>query len=122
MTLALALIAALMSFIPFIGPILSVFPALLIGLLDGPATALWVAVIYSVVQILEGNLVTPIIERRTLHVPPAALLLGQMVMALLFGFFGVLLATPLLVIGITLVQMLYIEDVLGERVTPLGGD
>lgn len=116
MALALGLIAGLLSFVPFIGPIVSAVPAVLIGFLVGPTTALAVVVVFAVVQLLESNLVTPVIEQKTLSVPPGLSVFSQMTMAVLFSFVGVLLATPCLVVAITLIQMLYVEDVLEEPV------
>jgi predicted PurR-regulated permease PerM len=110
MALALAVIAALLSIIPFIGPVVAAVPAILVGILDGPSTALWVAAVYGAVQLVESNLITPVIENRALDIPPGALIASQMIMAVLFGLFGVLLATPLLVITITLVEALGSED------------
>lgn len=109
MALALAVIAALFSVIPFVGPILSAVPAILIGFVDGPTIAFWVAVVYVVVQLLESNLITPVIEHRTLSLPPALLVASQLMMGVLFGLLGVLLATPLLVTTITLAEELHVE-------------
>jgi predicted PurR-regulated permease PerM len=120
LALALGVIAGLLSFIPYFGPLLSVIPALLIALVEGPVVVLYVILVYMGVQFLEGNFLTPIIQQRTISLPPAVLLTSQLLMAGLFGFYGMLLATPLAAAVIVLVQMLYIEDVLGEDVTLLG--
>lgn len=120
--LGLAIIAALLSFIPFVGPVLSVVPALLIALVEAgdPLRPLWVLVVYAAVQFLEGNFITPLIQRRAVSLPPAALLTAQLVLGVLFGFMGLLLATPLAVCLIVLVQTIYIQGVLGRPVTVLG--
>lgn len=113
--LALGLIAGLLSFIPYIGPVLSAIPALLIGLIEGPWMALQVLVVYSGVQFLEGNLITPYIQKHTVALAPVMLLTAQLSMGLLFGFLGILFATPLAVVIIVLIQTLYVGDVLGDR-------
>jgi predicted PurR-regulated permease PerM len=118
--LALALIAGLLSFVPFIGPIVSAVPAVLIALVEDPLKAVYVVVIYMIVQFLEGNLITPVIQKRAVSLPPAVLLTAQLFMGVLFGFIGVVLATPLAVVLIVLVQMLYVQDLLGRRVPLLG--
>jgi predicted PurR-regulated permease PerM len=122
LVLGRAISAALLSFIPFVGPVLSVVPALLIALVEAsdPLKPLWVLVVYAIVQFLEGNFITPLIQRRAVSLPPAVLLTAQLVMGVLFGFMGILLATPLAVCLIVLVQTIYIQDVLGRPVTVLG--
>jgi predicted PurR-regulated permease PerM len=120
LVLALALIAALLSFVPFVGPVMAAVPAVLIAFLQSPFHALYVLGIYTVVQFAEGNFITPMIQERAVSLPPAALLTAQLLMGVLFGVFGIVLATPLAVAIIVLVQMLYVEDVLGDHVEVLG--
>ena len=60
--LALALIAGLFSFVPFIGPIAAAIPAVLVGLIEGPTQALYVVLVYFVVQFLESNILTPYVQ------------------------------------------------------------
>lgn len=120
LALILGLIAGLLSFIPFLGPALSALPAVLIGFSEGPALAGKVVLVYVIVQALESNLITPIIQKRAVMLPPAFLIAAQFIFGVLLGFFGVLLATPLTVLTIVLVQMLYIQDVLGDPVSVIG--
>lgn len=120
--LALGAIAGLLSFVPFLGPVLAALPALLIAIGQGPMGVLQVVAVYAGVQALEGNLLTPLIQERAVSLPPAALLTAQLTGAIAFGAVGVLLATPLLVMVVVLVQSLYLEQVLGdEDVKVLGG-
>jgi len=114
--LTLAILAALLSFVPNIGPILSAIPAVLVGLSLSPYTALYVAVLYVIVQTVESYLITPLIQRRAVLLPPALVLTMQLVFALLFGFLGLLLATPLTVILMVMVKVTYLRDRLGETV------
>jgi len=118
--LALGLIAGLFAFVPLIGPITSVIPALLIALPLGWSHVLVVLAIYAGVQALEGNLITPLIQQRAVSLPPAVLLGAQLAMGVLFGLLGVLLSTPLTVAIIVCVQRLYVQDVLGDEVPVLG--
>jgi len=110
----LALIAGLLSFVPTFGPLVGAIPAVLVGLSAGPQQALWVALLYLGIQVVESYGVTPLIQRRTVRLPPALLVLFQLVMAVLAGVLGVLLATPILVVLMVLVGTLYQEDRLGE--------
>jgi predicted PurR-regulated permease PerM len=116
----LGLIAALLSFVPYIGPIVSVVPAALVALAESPTKVLYVLVVYGVVQFLESNLITPLIQERVVSIPPAVLISTQVLMGVLAGALGILLATPLAVAFIVLVQMLYLEDMLGDSVKTLG--
>jgi predicted PurR-regulated permease PerM len=120
LALVLGVIAGLLSFIPFLGPMLSVVPAILVTLTRGLDVVLLVILVYSVVQALESNLITPLIERQAVMVPPAYVIGAQFLFGVLLGFLGILLATPLVVVITVLVQMLYVEQVLGERVKILG--
>ena len=112
---ALALIAALLDFIPNIGPLLAFIPAALFALLDGPTQVLYVAILYGAIQTIESYLLTPLIERRTVELPPALALTALVAAALLFGWLGLLLAAPATAALLVLVQMVYLEDTLGER-------
>lgn len=117
---ALGAIAGLFSFVPFVGPIASAIPALLVALVSGVTEALWVLAVYTGVQFLEGNLFTPVIQQRVVSLPPAVLLSSQLALGILFGLVGVVLATPLTVVAIVLVQMLYVQQALGDPVEVLG--
>jgi predicted PurR-regulated permease PerM len=120
LALVLGVIAGLLSFVPYIGPIASVVPAMLIGLTVSPMMAVYALVLYWLVQFIEGNLLTPLIQKHAVSLPPAIMLLAQVAMGIYFGLFGVLLATPLALVLIVLVQMLYVQDVLGDSVRVLG--
>jgi len=111
----LALLAALLSFIPNLGPILSAAPAVLLAFASAPRQALWVALLYSGVQIVESFVLAPIIDRKTIYLPPALTIVAQLVLALFAGIMGVALATPLTAALVVLVTMLYVQDVLGRR-------
>jgi predicted PurR-regulated permease PerM len=116
----LGLIAALFSFVPYIGAIVSAVPAGLVALVQGPTKVLVVIIVFLIVHFFEGYLITPLIQRRAVSLPPALLLIVQIFMGILAGVFGVLLATPLAVAVIVIIQMLYVEDVLGDQVKLLG--
>ncbi|PSN14955.1 hypothetical protein C7293_09420 [filamentous cyanobacterium CCT1] len=73
-----------------------------------------VALFYLVVEQLEGNVLTPIVQHRMVSLPPALVLSSVLAMGLVFGLVGVLVATPLTVVVFIVVRMLYLEDVLGE--------
>ncbi len=115
LALVLGLIAGLLSFIPNIGPVIAVIPALLLGSLEGTRTMLYVAGLYAVVQALESYVFTPWMQNRIVSVPPALTISLQLLFGLLAGTLGLLLATPLGAVGMVMIRMLYVEDVLGDR-------
>lgn len=107
--LVLALLAGLLSFVPNFGPLIALIPALLVGLMDGPRTALIILGIYVLVQFLESNFITPLVQKKLINMPPAMILIAQLFMGALTGGWGLVLATPITVIGIVLVQELYLD-------------
>ncbi len=121
LALTLGLIAALLSFIPNFGPIIAVLPALLVAFVDSPIKAAYVAGLYLAIQMVESYLVTPYIERETVSLPPALTMIFQLSLVVTLGFMGLLLATPLLAVILVVVQMAYVQDVLGDREEGLGG-
>lgn len=114
LTLALTLLVVLLNFIPNLGPIIAAVPAVLLALTESWQSALWVVALYVATQNIEGNFFTPMIQKKTVDIPPALTIASQLVFGLLFGFAGVALATPLAVALMVLVHALYIEDTLGD--------
>jgi predicted PurR-regulated permease PerM len=120
--LALGIIAGLLEFIPILGPILSAVPAVAMGFLDGPQMAIYVVLAYIVIQQVEANLLYPLLMKKGLEIPPVLTLVAQGVMALVFGFLGLLVAVPLLATIMVPIKMLYVRDVVGDEVTLPGQD
>lgn len=111
---ALGVIAGLLEFVPTIGPILAAVPGVAMGFLDSPQKALSVALAYLVIQQLEGHLLIPMLMKEGMDLPPALTIITQGIMALLFGFLGLLVAVPLLAAVIAVVKLLYVEDLIGD--------
>lgn len=107
--LTLALIAGLLNFIPNFGPIIALIPAVLLGLTQGTQTALLIIGLYTFIQIIQSTVTLPLIQKKMVSVPPGLLAFSQIAMGILAGFWGVLLATPLIAIIMTLVNKLYVE-------------
>jgi predicted PurR-regulated permease PerM len=112
---ALGLLSGLLEFIPTVGPIVSSLPAIAMGFLDSPEKALSVAVAYIGIQFLENHLLIPLLMKGGINIPPALTILSQALMAILFGFLGLMCAVPLLAAVLTAVKMLYVEDVVGDK-------
>lgn len=111
----LALIAGLTNIIPIVGPFLSGGIAVLFSLTQGFDVAVQVALLFLVIQLVDGEIILPLIQRFAVSLPPALTVVGILAFGGLFGFAGVLLATPILVVLIVLIQRAYVEDVLGDR-------
>lgn len=116
LALALAIIAAILTFIPNIGPIISAAPAVLLGFVESPQKALYIALLYLGIQTIESYLLTPMVQRKTISLPPALTLSAQVVFGYVIGGIGVAFATPFTAIILVLVKMLYIEDKLHDKV------
>lgn len=112
MAMALAVIAFFLDFIPTVGPIIASVPAILIALLDSPMTALYVAILYFVVQSIESYLLAPIIFEKTVSISPVVTLLSLVLFGILIGPMGVILAAPLVAVIQVFVRELYIKDYL----------
>ncbi len=91
----LGIIAALMTFIPNVGPIISVVPAALLAMAISPTKGLLAILVFCIVFTLEGYLVTPLLERNIVRLPPALTLVMQLLLAAIAGPVGVALAAPL---------------------------
>jgi len=115
--LALGLLAGLLEFIPTVGPIVSSLPAIAMGFLDSPEKALWVAVAYVAVHFAESHMLIPLLMKGGINLPPALTIFAQALMALLFGFVGLMCAVPLLAAVMTAVRMLYVQGVVNDPST-----
>lgn len=110
----LSVLTALLTFIPIIGPILALVAPALIAFTISPQKALYVLLLYMGIQFLETYLITPVIQRQTVALPPVVLIMSQVIMGLFLGFLGVAVAAPLAALLIVLTKMVYIKDVLGD--------
>jgi predicted PurR-regulated permease PerM len=120
MAMALGLIAAIVSFVPYIGAILGAIPGVLVAWIQDTTTGLWAIAVYVIVQTIDGNVITPIIDKRSTSLPPALLIASQLSLGVLFGAWGIIWAAPITLVSMVLVQMLYLQDVLKEDVEIAG--
>ncbi len=118
--LAFGFIAAVFEFVPYVGPVAAAIPALLVALAQSPVMALVTIILFVAVQAIENYVLTPMVEHRAVHLGPAVLVSTQVLLGVLFGGLGVLLATPIAVVTVVAVQMLYVQDMLGETTRVLG--
>lgn len=113
---ALGVLAGLMEFVPFFGPVISAIPAIGIALVDSPQKALYVCLLYLAMQQIEGNVITPLILERRLDIPPVMTVLAVSALGVVFGVLGMLIAEPLLAVALVTAKMLYVQDVVGDEV------
>lgn len=100
----LAFIAALLTFIPYIGAIIASVPAILIALANSPLLALYVTLLYCVIHAIDGYLISPYVDQKTVSLPPALAIISQLLFAIWFGFLGIILAAPLVVVALVLIK------------------
>jgi predicted PurR-regulated permease PerM len=107
---ALGVLAGLFEFIPTVGPLLSAIPAVAMGFLDSPEKAGVVAAAYWGIQFLENHILIPLLMKGGMDLPPALTVITQALLALVFGFLGLMVAVPLLATVMVMVQVLYVEQ------------
>jgi predicted PurR-regulated permease PerM len=92
-------LTALLTFVPYLGPLIAAIPILVIGFTESVQTGLIVTVFYFTVQNVEANIVVPWIQHKVVHLAPALAISAQILLGLLFGLPGFILAAPLTVVG-----------------------
>lgn len=118
---ALALLAALLEFVPYVGPIAAAVPAILIAASVDPQTALLTVGLYILVQQLEGYVFSPLMQQWAVDLPGALLLFSLLACGTLFGAIGIIFAAPLTVVLFVLVKKLYVREAL-DTATPIPGE
>jgi predicted PurR-regulated permease PerM len=108
LALVLGLIAGLLAFIPNVGPILAAVPGLLLAVPDGTNAVLMVLAVYLTVQTLESYVITPLVQKEKVSLPPVLVISSQLVFGALFGLIGLAMATPLTALVMQLVDRVYI--------------
>jgi len=122
LALTLGLFAAIITFIPNFGPIISLIPAFLIALTIGSDNALYVVILYVAVQAIESNVITPYIQNKMIAFPLAMILIAQVVLGIFTGILGLILAVPVTAVLIVIIKMVYVEDILGDKSVEVIGE
>jgi len=106
----LGIIAALLTFIPNVGPIFSVVPAALIAIAISPGKGLLTVLLFALVHFLEGNIITPLIQRQIVRLPPALTLTAQLLLTVIAGPLGLVLAAPLTAVWLGILKVLLPDE------------
>jgi predicted PurR-regulated permease PerM len=114
LALSLGVVAGLFTFVPYFGTIVSAIPAVLVALTQGWQTALWVLVVFLICHGIEGYIVAPLVQRRTVDLPPALTILSMTILGTIFGPMGVILGTPVAAAALVTVREAYVAEVLGD--------
>jgi predicted PurR-regulated permease PerM len=121
LAIALGAIAGLLAFIPNIGPVIAIAPALLLAFPEGQSTLITVIAIYLGVQALESYVVTPLLQQEKVSLPPAFVIAVQLLFGVLFGVLGLALATPIAAALMTIIRLIYVNGYL-DREPPEAGN
>jgi predicted PurR-regulated permease PerM len=103
---ALGLVGGLCEFVPYLGVLVVMVPALILGFAEGSTTGIWTAVALATIQFVQGNFVLPMVQSRMADLPPALTIFSLIAAGVLLGPLGVILAVPLTVVGLVLVREL----------------
>ncbi|MFW6287334.1 MAG: AI-2E family transporter [bacterium] len=112
--LILSIITMITSFIPFIGPILGILPALLIGITTNLFMVVKILLVLIVTQQIEGNIIQPKIQGNRLSIHPLMVIIVVLSFVMLFGFLGALFAVPIYAVVRVIVGDIYQDRVLSK--------
>jgi predicted PurR-regulated permease PerM len=110
MALVLGLLTGLMIFIPYIGAWIAFVPTALVSLTKGPDTMIYVVILYLAIHAAEGYILTPLVQKRAVLLPPVLTILAQLFMWEVNGPLGLALATPIAAALLVLVKTLYLHE------------
>lgn len=109
--LVFAVLTAMLAVIPYYGALASYIPPFAVALTISLPKALLVLLVSLIAHLIEGNLVSPLVMARAVRLHPALVAVGVLAVERLAGFFGLLLAVPVLVTVKILVEELWINRI-----------
>ncbi|WP_085810481.1 AI-2E family transporter [Sphingomonas sp. TZW2008] len=113
---ALALLTGISEFIPYVGPVAAMIPAMGLAATQSIHHVLWTVGVFAIVRVVQTNFITPFVTSRVVAIPPAVTLFAILAIGAVFGLFGLFFSAALLVMVFTLVRSLYLRDTLGEDI------
>lgn len=115
LSMLLGTIAGLLTFVPYVGPIVGGVPIALVALLESPALLVWAIIYYTAVQSIEGFLITPLVQQRVIMLAPAITIAAELIMGVLFGAIGVILSVPFVAAVMVFIRVVYVDALLERR-------
>ncbi|WP_216635543.1 AI-2E family transporter [Croceicoccus bisphenolivorans] len=113
---ALGLLGGISEFVPYVGPAVAMLPAIAIAAGQGGSVLTYTLIAYVAVRVIEAWMITPLINRQVVSIPPALTLFVILGAGAVFGLYGVFFAGALLVVAYVGVRELYLRDTLGEAI------
>ena len=113
---ALGLLTGLSEFVPYVGPIAAMLPALGLAATVGTHQIVMTLVVFAGARLIQTNLITPFVTSRVVAIPPAVTVFAIIGIGYVFGIFGLFFSAALLVVIFTLVRSLYLREMLGEDI------
>ena len=101
-----ALFCALMNVIPYAGPYIGGFPAILVAFSQGMGVGIGVTLSIVIIQALEGNIMSPIVMSKTTKLHPVTIIVGLLIFGHFFGIVGMLLSTPIISVGKVVIEFI----------------
>ena len=110
MAVSLGVMAGLLTFVPYIGALVSAVPAILIATTQSSDLAIYVMFLYLLAHVVEGYIVVPLVQHKLVYLPPALILTNQLFMHAFAGIAGLTFATPVMVVAMVLIKRLYFKQ------------
>jgi len=115
LAVALGIITGTLTFVPYLGPIVSTVPVVLVAVVQSPDNVFLILLLYVGIQLLEGYVLTPVFQKMTVYVPPAMTLIAEILLGIVFGTLGIVMAAPSAAVFLVLYHSVYRESLLGEE-------
>jgi predicted PurR-regulated permease PerM len=115
LALILGVLVFLLTFVPFIGAIVAAIPVVLVAFSEGATIGLYAFAVYAGIEMFEGYVLSPLVQRHSVALPPALTIAAQVLLGVLLGVLGIALATPLAAMAMVAVNSLYVEALLGDE-------
>jgi predicted PurR-regulated permease PerM len=114
LALILGVVVFLLTFVPFIGAIMAAIPVVLVAFSQGATIGLYALAVYTGIEMFEGYVLSPLVQRHSVSLPPALTIAAQVLLGVLLGVLGIALATPLAALTLVVINRLYVGALLGE--------
>lgn len=113
---ALGLLGGISEFVPYVGPVVAMMPAIAIAAAQGGDVLTYTLVAFVAIRVIEAWMITPLVNRQVVNIPPALTLFVILGAGAVFGIYGVFFAGALLIVTYVGVRELYLRDTLGEDI------